>query len=67
MEIIGEKLVAKLVIGDTIAIQNRSYPRGYSVHTIERIDSEGPFVWLFGSDLLEMALYPDQLVSLADL
>jgi hypothetical protein len=65
MAIVGEKLVKDLAVGDTIAIQSQHEPIGYSVHTIERVDCEGPFVHLLGSNLLEMALYPDQLISLA--
>lgn len=66
MGIIGEKTVNELNIGDTIAIQSRDEQLGYSVHTIERIDREGDYVVLFGSNLMEMALYLDQLISLSD-
>ena len=65
MGIIGERLAGELIIGDTIAIQSRETPRGYSTHTIERVDRESTYVVLFGSNLLEMALYPDQVISLA--
>lgn len=68
MGIIGEKRVWDLKVGDMVAIQNPTYPRGYSTHTIERIDMSRPpvdMVALYGTDLLEIVLYGETIVSIA--
>lgn len=65
MGIIGEKLATNLVVGDAIALQNQSAPKGYSVHVIERIERDAFGIVLFGSNLLEIVLQHDQPVSVA--
>lgn len=68
MGVIGEKLARDLKVGDTIAVQNPSYPRGYSTHTIERIDrtfAPVDMLALYGTDLLDIVVYGETTVSLA--